>query len=481
MPIAFHLDMELDQLTSWVERMPQAVMLVDDQGGVVAVNHQLVNTLRSERDEILGRPCTRFVTLPQEVEKYITQTEGTTDIENRMLSVHGNLQVKGLSPPPPVVIQLISGRSRSGWYHLLLFTFESQPLTIVQQHAEALLSDLCVGVVVFDRAGSVVEINLAACELLGIRRQQVLGETVRDLFCNVNPVASQSTLFDQCTQGEFFRNFSTAWEVADNHIEAVIDYQPIDHTSGDRVGSYLMIRDVTDLHTLEMQLRRTDRLAMIGQIAAGTAHEIRNPLTSIKGFLQVMKHALREKGDLKEQGYTEIMLREIDRINDLLSEFLLMSKPRSARMYPVQVIDVLQELLPLIENEAILHNTEVRYEELEDDLPKIMADGELLKQVFLNLCKNGIEAMGDGGVLTIRIRWLKEEEQLGIEVADVGPGIPTYALEKIFDPFFTTKETGTGLGLSVCQRIVHDMGGTIHVSSGDWGTTFTVLIPALVK
>ncbi|SDX26431.1 PAS domain S-box-containing protein [Marininema mesophilum] len=478
MPIAFHLDMELDQLTSWVERMPQAVMLVDDRGGVVAVNHKLQETLRFERDEILGRPCTRFVSLPKDVEEYITQTES---MESPVQSVQGNLQVKGVSPPCPTAIQLISGQSRRGWYHLLLFTPVSQQLSIVQQYAEVLLADLHMGVVVFDKQGRVVEINPVACGLLGIRRQQVLGAVVRDLFGEIIPIKSRFTLLEQLTQGLFFRNFSTAWEVNENYVEAVVDYQPIDDASGDRVGTYLMIRDETELHTLEMQLRRTDRLAMIGQIAAGTAHEIRNPLTSIKGFLQVMKHALREKGELKEQGYTEIMLREIDRINDLLSEFLLMSKPRSARMYAVQVVEVLQELLPLIENEAILHNTEVRYEDLGKLLPEVLADGELLKQVFLNLCKNGIEAMGDGGVLTIRLRWLEEECKMGIDIADVGPGIPTYAMDKIFDPFFTTKETGTGLGLSVCQRIVHDIGGTIHVSSGDWGTTFTVLLPGITK
>jgi signal transduction histidine kinase len=100
-----------------------------------------------------------------------------------------------------------------------------------------------------------------------------------------------------------------------------------------------------------------------------------------------------------------------------------------------------------------------------------------LKQVFLNLCKNAIEAMGEGGMLTVRIRLEEAEQKLAVDVQDTGPGIPAYALDKIFDPFFTTKENGTGLGLPVCQKIIHEIGGMIRVSSKEWGTVFTVLMP----
>jgi two-component system, sporulation sensor kinase E len=218
-------------------------------------------------------------------------------------------------------------------------------------------------------------------------------------------------------------------------------------------------------------------LATIGQIAAGTAHEIRNPLTSIKGFLQVIKYALKEKGHVKEQGYTEIMLREINRINSLVSEFLLLSKPRNIKLRPLQVTDIWNEMLPIVENEAILHNMEVNFVTERSVFPLIVADSELLKQVFLNLCKNAIEAMGEGGMLTVRIRLEEAEQKLAIDVQDTGPGIPSYALDKIFDPFFTTKENGTGLGLPVCQKIIHEIGGMIRVSSKEWGTVFTVLMP----
>jgi signal transduction histidine kinase len=215
---------------------------------------------------------------------------------------------------------------------------------------------------------------------------------------------------------------------------------------------------------------------MIGQIAAGTAHEIRNPLTSIKGFMQMLGQTFREKEMEKEQGFTQIMLAEIDRINELVSEFLLLSKPKDVIFGKVDISAVLNEILPIINNEAILHGVTVHYEN-QEQLPEVVADKELLKQVYLNLCKNGIEAMIDGGELTISEKVDEEARMIHIDFHDTGPGIPVFLIDKIFDPFFTTKASGTGLGLSVCQRIIHDIGGTIRVSCKGYGTAFTVSIP----
>ncbi|OYD06305.1 ATP-binding protein [Paludifilum halophilum] len=475
MPIAFHLDMELDQLTSWVERMPQAVMIADDRGRVVTANELLLRMLQRSEEEVLGQSYSSFVALPEQVDDYLLHTE---KYEDPLQSVQGTLLLRH-SPPQPAAIQVISGKSRGSWYHLLLFTPAPKYLSLLQQYAETLITDINLGILVLDEWGNIVEINKAACRLFGVIRKRVLNRKLIDLFERIRQDEKVPLLAERVHGGDYFRNFSTSWVVGDRRYQVLVDFQPLQDGLGGTVGTYLVIKDVTQLHSLEMQIRRTDRLAMIGQIAAGTAHEIRNPLTSIRGFLQVMKHSLKEKGEMKEQGYTEIMLREIDRINALVSEFLLLSKPRSVRMHPIRVEEVLGELLPIIENEAILHNTEVRYRKEGDSFPRVVADAELLKQVFLNLCKNGIEAMGDGGLLTIRQTFLHEEGVLAVEIQDRGPGIPDDVLKRIFDPFFTTKENGTGLGLSVCQRIVHDIGGNIRVSTKDLGAAFSVLLPGM--
>lgn len=178
----------------------------------------------------------------------------------------------------------------------------------------------------------------------------------------------------------------------------------------------------------------------------------------------------------RESGYTDVMLSEIKRINELVNEFLLLSKPKHVSFEAIDLSQVLKDILPIINNEALLHGITVEYEALYG-LPHVIADKEPLKQVFINICKNGIEAMGDAGRLTIIERVDKEERKVNIDIRDTGPGIPLFVIDKIFDPFFTTKAEGTGLGLSVCQRIVHDVGGNIRVSSKGFGTTFTVSIP----
>ncbi|MEV2910553.1 ATP-binding protein [Paenibacillus larvae] len=272
------------------------------------------------------------------------------------------------------------------------------------------------------------------------------------------------------------RNHALSWTNNQKRFELLLDSNVLRDHEGQIVGAYLMFKDVTNLRSLEAQVQRSDRLALIGQIAAGTAHEIRNPLTSIKGFLQMLNKSFTEQGMCKEKGFTDIMLAEIDRVNDLVNEFLLLSKPKHVVYKPVDLPSVIKGLLPIINNEAILHDVQLVYEPAIS-LPPVIADQELLKQVFLNICKNGIEAMANGGKLMIIEKVNIDEKRVNIEIRDNGPGIPVFVLDKIFDPFFTTKEQGTGLGLSVCQQIVHDMGGHIRVSSKGFGTTFTVSLP----
>jgi signal transduction histidine kinase len=220
-----------------------------------------------------------------------------------------------------------------------------------------------------------------------------------------------------------------------------------------------------------------NRLATIGEIAAGSAHEIRNPLTSIKGFLQMLSTQPPE-GQAYGQDYIQLMLKEIDRINCLVGEFLLLSKPRQIHRQSVQPLQLLEEILPMIENEARLHNIELVIDRAKKSYPAVFVDSKLMKQVLLNLCKNAIEAMGEQGTLTLQLVLLTQRRQLQIRICDTGPGIPTAFFEQIFEPFFSTKEKGTGLGLPICKEIMNELGGEICLdSSSEKGTIFSVYIP----
>ncbi|OGX68388.1 MAG: PAS domain-containing sensor histidine kinase [Paenibacillus sp. RIFOXYA1_FULL_44_5] len=347
-------------------------------------------------------------------------------------------------------------------------------LNLLQQFADSFIRDINLGVILVDIDFILTDISDVACKILGVERQGVVNCPVEDVFHSVPDEHQivQRTILD----GAVVRNHAVSWTNNQDRHELLMDSNLLRDDEGNTVGAYLIFKDVTNLRSLEEQVQRSDRLAMIGQIAAGTAHEIRNPLTSIKGFLQVLKKSFSQHQMNKEVEFAEIMLLEIDRINELVNEFLLLSKPKNIKLVKVDISTVFKEILPIINSEATLHNVAVYYEQIMD-IPSVVADRELLKQVFLNICKNGIEAMAGEGILTITERLDHEEKKLCVEIHDTGPGIPGFLIDKIFDPFFTTKENGTGLGLSVCQRIIHDIGGTIRVGSKGFGTTFTVCIP----
>jgi len=445
-------------------------MILDRDGFVVFVQDELASALGMRAEEMVGRPVADFFVRPAGLADLLEEAGRTERPAVAAARRHGGGEFVS-----EYAIFRVEGEGEA--YYVLSFVplNGEAKLSLLQRFAGAFLKDVNLGVLLINPSFELVEISDTACRVLGVRRDEAIGRPMDELFAKI-PMQHrfvQPTLLE----GMVVKNHAISWTNDRERFELIMDTSLLRDGKGRVVGAYVMFKDVSNLRSLEQQVQRSDRLAMIGQIAAGTAHEIRNPLTSIKGFLQVLKKSLRDQGMEKEYGYTELMLSEINRINELVSEFLLLSKPKHTTLTRIDVSTVIREILPIINNEAILHGVSVEYQAALD-LPHIIADRELLKQVFINLCKNGIEAMGaDGGTLTIAEKLDEEERQLNVYVQDTGPGIPAFLIDKIFDPFFTTKEEGTGLGLSVCQRIVHDIGGTLRVSSKGYGTIFVVSIP----
>ncbi|MFC5529088.1 ATP-binding protein [Cohnella yongneupensis] len=330
------------------------------------------------------------------------------------------------------------------------------------------------GILVLDSEFRIVEISDMLCAMFDCLREEVISLGLEEWLDRLRiepPPFTKTQLL-----GNAFRDRSWTWKSKDKRYAMMLDGEVLED-EGRQIGAFVIFRDVSNLIALEEQIRQSDRLKTIGQIAAGTAHEIRNPLTAMKGFMQLLNKTLSERGMGREQEYISIVLSEIERVNELVGEFLLLSKPREAKRMLVKASTVIQEILPMIRNEALLHNVIVKHYPRSDLLP-IVADKELLKQVFLNLGKNAIEAMHGGGTLTIReCCYPDQPDKLAVEIQDTGAGIPADVVEKVFEPFYTTKQQGTGLGLSVCQRIVHDLGGRIVFATDEGGTTFTVWLP----
>lgn len=331
-----------------------------------------------------------------------------------------------------------------------------------------------LALLLLDQQGKVLHMTKAVIELIGEGIQDYVGKNIIEYF-DTKPF-NQRLLQKSLLRETHTHNKVIAWHNGQGEKEIILDSFPIYDHERNWIGLSVFIKDVTNVRLLEDQMRRKDRLAMIGQIAAGTAHEIRNPLTSIKGFLQVLKKTLEDHSFTREVHYTEIMLEEIERINQLLGEFLLLSRSKETKHEMISLTKLMKQFLPLMSNEAQLKGIDIEHQEI-DGLPQVIGNRDLLKQVFLNICKNAIEAINGAGKIRISYQLHPEQNMLSINFEDNGPGIPSYVLDKIFDPFFTTKEEGTGLGLSVCHRIIHDMGGEIGVVSTEEFTVFRVLIP----
>jgi len=229
---------------------------------------------------------------------------------------------------------------------------------------------------------------------------------------------------------------------------------------------------ITEMNQLQAEMARLDRLNLVGQMAAGIAHEIRNPMTTVRGYLQL----LGAKSEFQPHASAfELMIQELDRANSIITEFLSIVKNSPPDRQCQNINEILQRLYPLLEADAFTQSKQIAFE--AGETPDILLNAKEISQLLLNLCRNGLEAMQVGGTLTIRT--YIEDDHVVLCVEDEGGGIPSEYLEKIGTPFFTTKDNGTGLGLATCYSIADRHDATIDLNSGSSGTTFFVRFPCL--
>jgi signal transduction histidine kinase len=249
-----------------------------------------------------------------------------------------------------------------------------------------------------------------------------------------------------------------------------------------------MTQQLARVRDLEDRLRRADRLAALGTMAAGIAHDIRNPLTSILIFSQLMSLHY-DDSDVREK-FNRVVPRELERVQAVIEDMMELARPASVHREPVSLNDILSQVLELFEGQVDTQGIKIS-SEYELDLPFCMAERKRLHRCFSNLVSNAIQAMPSGGDLTLRTSQIpamifpdtglpdrRPEPAIQITIADTGQGISADRLSRIFDPFYTTKEKGLGLGMAIAHRIVEDHRGTIDVQSEvGLGSTFTVCIP----
>lgn len=241
------------------------------------------------------------------------------------------------------------------------------------------------------------------------------------------------------------------------------------------LGYVILFKDLTEVRSLRREIETSRRLASVGRLAAGVAHEIRNPLSSIKGFATYFKE--RYKNAPEDQQTANIMIQEVDRLNRVVGQLLEFARPVTVSAKPTSLKNLIDDSIKLVERQALEKQITISSHN-SAQIDEVYIDPDRINQVLLNLYLNAIESMDAGGELGVRLSYNNGEKYFVIQVSDTGWGIQKEDLPKIFDPYYTTKSSGTGLGLAIAHNNVEAMGGTIKVNSDPGkGTTFTLILP----
>ena len=432
--------------------IPMPRMKMGDMSDRMMRNHGLNSSWRQDLESLNKK---QYVILVQLDMKQFNERLGRQKLEIIILSV----------------VLLLVGLG--GW--LSIMTLEGlkgsqSRLRRVEAFRDILISSLPVGLIATDSKGQIILYNRFSQELTGINEKTALNgdsaifKKMPELQCAFDGSWKHNEPF---VQKEIQLITGQESHTVQLNRMAIIDRE-------DKfVGTLLMMQDLSQVKKLEEDLRRSERLAALGKMAAGVAHELRNPLSSIKGLALVLRSKFSGKNQERETA--DILVHEVERLNRSISELLDYARPQKLQKDEVDMQKLLHKAVSLLSIDAEAAGVDM-VTDFPEKFPVIFADEDKLKQVFLNLFLNGIQSMDNGGILTVSTA--KTVNTIKVMVTDTGCGIDSKNLGRVFDPYFTTKPEGTGLGMAMSAKIVEEHGGTINLhSTKEKGTSVTVEIP----
>jgi len=337
------------------------------------------------------------------------------------------------------------------------------------------LAEFCpLPVLVIDNVGNIQKLNAAFLKestlSASLNSDELLGKPYK-VISDLLGLDYDKTLVIRALKGEIIRKYYIEAEGKVWLANAFLIKDEI----GASMGVACFFEDITESEKVQRNMAQLDRLKLVGKMAAGVAHEIRNPMTVVKGYLQFLNNKL-DKG---MQERFSIILMELQRVETIITGFLSMASNKVMDLSLRDLNDIIQEIFPLVYSDAMKHDIEIMLD-LERGLPNTLLNDKEIKQLILNLVRNGIEAMCKHGQLTIKTK--HRDSDIEMFIADSGCGIPEELQDRIFEPFFTTKDDGTGLGLSVCTSIVLRHRGKIYIQSEvGVGTMVTITLPIVVR
>jgi two-component system sensor histidine kinase HydH len=358
----------------------------------------------------------------------------------------------------------------------LLFVVQSYrstraSLSRIKAFSDNVVENVPIGLLALDHEGKIAAFNRGAETILQLSAHRVIGQAADriippELLVEINNAKNRSDIIEK----------EIACKIADGKIVPLeIGASSLKDENDVFLGNVLLFKDLTEVRTLRREIARSQRLASVGRLAAGVAHEIRNPLSSIKGFATYFKQRYPDR--TQDQQTADIMIQEVDRLNRVVGQLLEFAGPVPVKPKPVSLQALLDDSIKLVADRAAENGISIRTQN-NAQRDEVRIDPDRINQVLLNLYLNAIDSMEHGGELKVEIFSSAQRRDVVIEVSDTGSGIRREDLAKIFEPYFTTKSTGTGLGLAIAHNIIEAMGGKITVESKkEVGTTFTVAIP----
>lgn len=356
------------------------------------------------------------------------------------------------------------------------------------QHAETALEQLRIdtnyilenmssGVLVIDSVCRVVTMNLAAEEILEVKKDEVLARHIDEALGRRVPDLAHELVQALSMERSKRRHEITAHTRDGKYRPLGISISLLTDGADRRRGVIAVFQDLTEVHEMRERVRKADRLAAIGELSAGIAHELRNPLASISGSIEMLHQELKLDG---ENGrLMELIMRESDRLDRIISDFLEFAKIRQPRKLPARLEKCLSETMVLLKKNAEKSTGISIRLECAEDMPLVYMDDEQMRQVFMNLAVNSCEAMEKGGTLDV-VAGPTGGGHVRVAFCDSGPGITPEGMERLFEPFFTSKDGGTGLGLAIANKIVAAHGGVIEYRNREQGgAVFTITFPVV--
>lgn len=339
---------------------------------------------------------------------------------------------------------------------------------------ERIVESIRSGLITTDLDGNIFSFNAAAREITGYGPEEVRGTSIYQLFGDIREPIDLSLA--AAGNGEQLPRFEADLITPDG-FAVRIGYSVSLLFSEEHEASGLIItfQDLTEIRSMEESVRRKDRLAAVGRVAAGLAHEIRNPLGAMRGAIQVLESS--SSPNTMQAGLMDIILKESDRLNSIITNFLGYARPATADFIETDVGAAVRETVTLLKHSPDVSEHHVLKSDAAEGEFIILADATQLKQIFWNLARNALQAMREGGTLDIRVEHLPNK-RIRIIFEDTGRGMPPEQVEQLFEPFSTSTTGGTGLGLSIVYQIVKDHNGVINVRSQEGrGTTITIELP----